>query len=158
MQQTYESMGMGSTDEKAAEQVKQELEAELEKLEPIKIEKEEDAVKAASAELIESLTVGVAQAAGAEAGEESGSFAAADAAQTAVAVAIEKAAVEVATTVGMEIAGEKELIKRITYIVCRNRFQSDKVKALPDMTFLQLYFVSTSNFERYYLDNQVASL
>ena len=56
---------------------------DLEKLEieAIKIEKAEDAVAAASAELIESLTVGVAEAAGAEAGEEAGSLAAADAAQ-----------------------------------------------------------------------------
>merc|ERR1719511_150221 len=73
-----------------AEQVQNDLQAA--NVEAIKIETEEDAVKAASAELIESLTVGVAEQAGAEAGEEAGSIVAPERAQASLADATAKAA------------------------------------------------------------------
>ena len=77
------SHGLGQNLEPLNDTFLNQAKDDLEKLEieAIKIEKAEDAVAAASAELIESLTVGVAEAAGAEAGEEAGSLAAADAAQ-----------------------------------------------------------------------------
>merc|ERR1712203_1346499 len=76
-----------------AEQVQNDLQAA--NVEAIKIETEEDAVKAASAELIESLTVGVAE----QAGEEAGSIVAPERAQVSLVDAIAKAVAETATQV-----------------------------------------------------------
>ena len=76
----------------------EEIQAELtkENIAPVKIESEDDAVKAASAEVIEALTVGAAEQAGAEAGEEAGAKAAQLTAQEAVAEAVKKAVAETA--------------------------------------------------------------
>lgn len=90
--------------EMSAEQIHQELLKE--NIAPLKIEKEEDAVKAASAEVIEAMTIGVAEGAGAEAGEEAGSIEGSKAARTAVEEAVAKAVVKAAEMVGLEIAGE----------------------------------------------------
>ncbi len=90
--------------EMSATEIKDELAKE--NIAPIKIEKEEDAVKAASAEVIEALTVGVAEAAGAEAGDEAGAKSAIESGQVAVEAAIAKAVAETAREVGMEIAGQ----------------------------------------------------
>merc|ERR1711949_31921 len=56
--------------EVTAEEIHSELKEK--NIEPINIDKPEDAVKAASAEVIEALTVGVAETLGAEAGEVAG--------------------------------------------------------------------------------------
>ncbi|XP_040579945.2 uncharacterized protein [Lepeophtheirus salmonis] len=93
-----------SQTEMTSAQVQEELVRE--KITPLKIEKEEDKVKAASAEVIEALTVGVAEASGADAGEEAGTKASSLAAQKAVAEIVAKAVHEVAVSVGTEIAGE----------------------------------------------------
>ena len=76
----------------------EEIQAELtkENIAPVKIESEDDAVKAADAEVIEALTVGAAEQAGAEAGEEAGAKAAQLSAQEAVAEAVKKAVAETA--------------------------------------------------------------
>ena len=84
------------------------IHAELEEknIAPMNVEKPEDAIKAASAEVVESLTVGIAEAAGGEAGEIAGAKAGAEAAQVAVASAVEMAVIEAVTQIGMEIAGD----------------------------------------------------
>ena len=79
----------------------EEIQAELtkENIAPVKIESEDDAVKAADAEVVEALTVGAAEQAGAEAGEEAGAKAAQLTAQQAVAEAVKKAVAETAQQV-----------------------------------------------------------
>jgi len=89
---------------KSSEEIRTELAKE--QIEPLKIEKEEDAVKAASAEVIEAMTVGAAEEAGREAGEEAGAQAASAAAVAKVQEAVAKAVAETAKAVGQEIAGE----------------------------------------------------
>merc|ERR1719309_1683548 len=69
-------------------------ELEEQNIVPMNVEEPEDAIKAASAEVVESMTVGIAESAGAESGK------------VAVAGIIEKAVVEAVTQIGMEIAGE----------------------------------------------------
>ena len=90
--------------EVSAEQIKTELEEK--NITPLNVEKPEDAVKAASAEVVESLTVGVAEALGAEAGEIAGIKAASEQAEKAVAALVAEAVKETATRIGREIAGK----------------------------------------------------
>merc|ERR1719410_975805 len=90
--------------EVTAEQIHTELQEK--NIAPLNIEKPEDAVKAASAEVIEALTVGVAETLGAEAGEAAGLKAAAVHAERAVAAVVAQSVLEVATQIGHELAGE----------------------------------------------------
>ena len=90
--------------EMTSEEVHQELVKE--QITPMAIEKEEDAVKAASAEVIEAMTIGVAETAGGEAGEEAGGIAGAKAAKQLVAEAVAKEVARIAEEVGMDMAGE----------------------------------------------------
>ena len=85
-----------------------EIKAELEErhIEPMTLEKEEDVVKAASMEVIETLTVGVAEVAGAEAGEAEGSKSAMEFSRTVTAVKIASAVQEAVARIGLNIAGE----------------------------------------------------
>merc|ERR1719477_359574 len=84
------------------------LHAELEEknIVPMSVEKPEDAVKAASAEVVESMTVGVAEAFGADAGEASGIKSASIHAEKTVASVVAQAVLDAATQIGYEIAGE----------------------------------------------------
>jgi len=90
--------------ESSAEQIQAEFQEKH--IEPLNVDKPEDAVKAASAEVIEQMTVGVSQSAGADAGEASGSKSAAEQAQKATMELIAAAVHEVVTQIGYEIAGE----------------------------------------------------
>ena len=90
--------------EVSAEQIKTELEEK--NIAPLNVEKPEDAVKAASAEVVESLTIGVAETLGAEAGELAGIKFASSQAEKAVASLVAEAVRETATRIGHEIAGE----------------------------------------------------
>merc|ERR1719400_265843 len=65
----------------------EQLHADLEKahIAPLAVEKPEDAVKAASAEVVEALTVGVAETCGGDSGELAGIQSGGDAAKAAVA-------------------------------------------------------------------------
>ena len=85
-----------------------EIKAELEErhIEPMTLEKEEDRVKAASMEVIETLTVGVSEVAGAEAGEAEGSNSAMEFSRTVTAVKIASAVQEAVAKIGLDIAGE----------------------------------------------------
>ena len=85
-----------------------EIKAELEErhIEPMTLEREEDVVKAASMEVIETLTVGVAEVAGAEAGETEGSNSAMEFSRTVTAVKIASAVQEAVAKIGLDIAGE----------------------------------------------------
>merc|ERR1719495_401911 len=65
-------------------------ELEEQNIVPMNVEEPEDAIKAASAEVVESMTVGIAESAGAEAGEASGAIVGAESAKVAVAGIIEK--------------------------------------------------------------------
>ena len=89
--------------EVSAEQIKTELEEK--NIAPLNVEKPEDAVKAASAEVVESLTIGVAETLGAEAGELAGIKFASIQAEKAVATLVAEAVRETATRIGHEIAG-----------------------------------------------------
>ena len=91
----------------SAEQIKTELEEK--NITPLNEEKPEDAVKAASAEVVESLTIGVAETLGAEAGEMAGIKAASAQAETAVASLVAEAVRETAARIGREIAGSNNL-------------------------------------------------
>jgi len=90
--------------ETSSEQIKAEFEEKH--IEPMKVEKEEDVVKAASAEVIESMTVGVAETSGAEAGEVAGIKSAVEYSKTATAVKIASAVQEAVARIGFDIAGE----------------------------------------------------
>ena len=85
-----------------------EIKAELEErhIEPMTVEKEEDVVKAASMEVIETLTVGVSEVAGAEAGEAAGIQSAVEFSRTITAVKIASAVQEAVAKIGLDIAGE----------------------------------------------------
>ena len=85
-----------------------EIKAELEErhIEPMTVEKEEDVVKAASMEVIETLTVGVSEVAGAEAGEAAGIQSAVEFSRTVTAVKIASAVQEAVAKIGLDIAGE----------------------------------------------------
>ena len=85
-----------------------EIKAELEErhIEPMAVEKEEDVVKAASMEVIETLTVGVSEVAGAEAGEAAGIQSAVEFSRTVTAVKIASAVQEAVAKIGLDIAGE----------------------------------------------------
>ena len=86
----------------------QEIKAELEErhIEPMSVEREEDVVKAASMEVIEALTVGVSEVAGAEAGEMAGLQSAVQYSRTVTAVKIASAVQEAVAKIGLDIAGE----------------------------------------------------
>merc|ERR1719495_394828 len=86
----------------------EQIHAELEEanIVPLNVEKPEDAVKAASAEVVEAQTIGVAESAGAEAGEMAGIKAASAQAETAVASLVAEAVRETAARIGREIAAE----------------------------------------------------
>merc|ERR1711892_671055 len=73
---------------------------------PMSVEKPEDAVKAASAEVVESMTIGVAEAFGADAGEAAGIQSASVHAEKAVASVVAQAVLVAVTQIGYEIAGE----------------------------------------------------
>ena len=90
--------------ESSADQIKAEFEEKH--IEPMKVEKDEDIVKAASAEVIESMTVGVSEIAGAEAGEVAGAKSAVEYSKTATAVKIASAVQEAVAKIGFDIAGE----------------------------------------------------
>jgi len=90
--------------ESSAEQIQAEFDEKH--IQPLNVDKPEDAVKAASAEVIEAMTVGVSEASGAEAGEAAGMISAAEHAQAAVAEKVAFAVREAITQVGYEIAGE----------------------------------------------------
>ena len=92
----------------SAEQIKTELEEK--NITPLNVEKPEDAVKAASAEVVESLTIGVAETLGAEAGEMAGIKAASAQAETAVASLVAEAVRETAARIGREIAGSNNFM------------------------------------------------
>ena len=86
-----------------AAEVREQLAAQ--NITPLKNESPEDAIKAASAEVIEALTVGAAETAGAEAGEEAGVKVAGEVAATAVQVNSVAKAKELVGTMG---TGPKE--------------------------------------------------
>merc|ERR1711892_359063 len=73
---------------------------------PMSVEKPEDALKAASAEVVESMTIGVAEAFGADAGEAAGIQSASVHAEKAVASVVAQAVLVAVTQIGYEIAGE----------------------------------------------------
>merc|ERR1719397_1251217 len=86
----------------------EQIHAELEEanIVPLNVEKPEDAVKAASAEVVESQTIGVAEAAGAEAGEAAGLSAGVLTAMSSVSSLVSGAVVEAVERVARDIAGE----------------------------------------------------
>merc|ERR1711892_1478922 len=73
---------------------------------PMSVDKPEDAVKAASAEVVEAMTIGVAEAFGADAGEAAGIQSASVHAEKAVASVVAQAVLVAVTQIGYEIAGE----------------------------------------------------
>merc|ERR1719490_603409 len=86
----------------------EQLQADLQEahIAPLAVEKPEDAVKAASAEVVEALTVGVAETCGGDAGELAGLNSGGNAAKTAVEGLVGGAVVEAVERVASEIAGE----------------------------------------------------
>jgi len=90
--------------EMSADQLHSELEEK--NIVPMNVEKPEDAVKAASAEMVEAMTIGIAEACGADAGEAAGTKSGAINAEMSVASVVAQAVLEAATQVGFEIAGE----------------------------------------------------
>ena len=86
----------------------EQIHAELEEanIVPLNVEKPEDAVKAASAEVVEAQTIGVAESAGAEAGEAAGLSAGVLTAMSSVATLVSGAVVEAVERVARDIAGE----------------------------------------------------
>jgi len=90
--------------ETSAEQIKAEFEEKH--IEPMSVEKEEDVVKAASAEVVEAMTVGVSEQNGADAGEIAGAQSAAEHSKTITAVKIASAVQAAVAKIGYEIAGD----------------------------------------------------
>ena len=90
--------------ETSADQIKTELEEK--QIKPLSVENQEDVVKAASAEVIEALTVGVSESSGAESGEQAGISSAIEFSRTATAVKIASAVQEYVAKLGHQIAGE----------------------------------------------------
>merc|ERR1719410_3396671 len=90
--------------ETSADQIKTELEEK--QIKPLSVENQEDVVKAASAEVIEALTVGVSESCGAESGEQAGISSAREFSRTSTAVKIASAVQEYVAKLGHGIAGE----------------------------------------------------
>ena len=90
--------------ETSADQIKTELEEK--QIKPLSVENQEDVVKAASAEVIEALTVGVSESSGAESGEQAGMVSAREFSRTSTAIKIATAVQEFVAKLGHGIAGE----------------------------------------------------
>ena len=91
--------------ETSADQIKTELEEK--QIKPLSVDNQEDVVKAASAEVIEALTVGVSESSGAESGEQAGLSSAIEFCKTGTAVKIAAAVQEYVARLGHEIAGDQ---------------------------------------------------
>ena len=90
--------------ETSADQIKTELEEK--QIKPLSVDNQEEVVKAASAEVIEALTVGVSESSGAESGEQAGLTTAIEFSKTGTAVKIAAAVQEYVARLGHEIAGD----------------------------------------------------